>query len=178
MLSAQVLIRMKSATTATSGNHYAYRKAKLDIPKRGVTCTVSQPFAKELRRVVSRSFSSTASHKVVASQRDRHGYTPYPGPTKHGRRHHYLKPCRGQQCWGGCPRDGEDTLRGGDARATAVPVARPPPNAGLPPRPIGLYSENDLTRARALGVLSIGLGMVDLFRRCVSRKTGIQDQNR
>ena len=39
------------------------------------------------------------------------------------------------------------------------------------------YSENDLTLARALGVLSIGLGLVDLFaRRGVSRKTGIRNQ--
>jgi hypothetical protein len=39
------------------------------------------------------------------------------------------------------------------------------------------YSENDLTLARALGVLSIGLGLVDLLaRRGVSRKTGIRNQ--
>jgi hypothetical protein len=39
------------------------------------------------------------------------------------------------------------------------------------------YSENDLTLARALGVLSIGLGLVDLFApRGVSRKTGIRNQ--
>jgi hypothetical protein len=39
------------------------------------------------------------------------------------------------------------------------------------------YSETDLTLARALGVLSIGLGLVDFFaRRGVSRKTGIRNQ--
>jgi hypothetical protein len=39
------------------------------------------------------------------------------------------------------------------------------------------YSENDLTLARALGVLSIGLGLVDLFaRRGVSGKTGVRNE--
>jgi hypothetical protein len=38
-----------------------------------------------------------------------------------------------------------------------------------------LYAENDLALARALGVLSIGLGLVDLFaRRAVSGKTGVR----
>jgi hypothetical protein len=39
------------------------------------------------------------------------------------------------------------------------------------------YSENDLTPARALGVLSIGLGLVGLFaRRRVSGKTGVRNE--
>jgi hypothetical protein len=40
------------------------------------------------------------------------------------------------------------------------------------------YSETDLTLARALGVLSIGLGLVDfLARRGVSRTTGVGNQS-
>jgi hypothetical protein len=39
------------------------------------------------------------------------------------------------------------------------------------------YSEDDLALARALGVLSIGLSLVDVFaRRGVSRKTGLRNQ--
>jgi|ERR1700710_1160487 hypothetical protein len=40
------------------------------------------------------------------------------------------------------------------------------------------YSETDLTLARALGVVSIGLGLVDLLaRRGVSRKTGVGNRS-
>jgi hypothetical protein len=40
-----------------------------------------------------------------------------------------------------------------------------------------LYAENDLALARALGVLSIGLGLVDVFaRRAVSEKSGVRNE--